>query len=460
MAFDTVRTNKLRSGLTVLGVVIGITSIVAMTSLIRGFDSLTAGEHSDRPWAPDTIFIQRFGITSFASGREFSELIKRPEPDGLRCARARSEHEHASIRRHRDRHRARTAGDAADLVPRHQRRGPCSCSGQRNFSPKARGIRHAWPAVSSAARRSSTAARSPCLATARTSCCSETRGSIRSARPSASAANQFVVVGVFDKAPVARQFHRQPGRFRRHSLHDLPARVRRSASCRTSRGMMPTAVQISVVPRERRHTGDGDRGNRAHHAEPARLRARRAERFRHRHAGRADAGLEPDQSGDVLRAGRHLVDCADGRRHRRDGDHVDLGDRAHARDRRAARARRAPPRSALSVPDGSRRADVGRRSARVSFSEAPSGWPCISSPDSPSRFRCGPSRWESASPPLSVSSSACIRRSAPRDSIRSKRCGTSKRRTQQSDCTLQLAKRLARRAGRINVEHGGEEVWC
>ena len=38
MAFDTVRTNKMRSALTVLGVVIGITSIVGMTALIRGFD--------------------------------------------------------------------------------------------------------------------------------------------------------------------------------------------------------------------------------------------------------------------------------------------------------------------------------------------------------------------------------------------------------------------------------------
>ena len=38
MAFDTVRTNKMRSALTVLGVVIGITSIVGMTSMIRGFD--------------------------------------------------------------------------------------------------------------------------------------------------------------------------------------------------------------------------------------------------------------------------------------------------------------------------------------------------------------------------------------------------------------------------------------
>ena len=39
MAMETLRTNKMRSGLTVLGVVIGITSIVGMTSLIRGFDS-------------------------------------------------------------------------------------------------------------------------------------------------------------------------------------------------------------------------------------------------------------------------------------------------------------------------------------------------------------------------------------------------------------------------------------
>ena len=38
MALDTVRTNKMRSGLTVLGVVIGITSIVGMTAIIRGFD--------------------------------------------------------------------------------------------------------------------------------------------------------------------------------------------------------------------------------------------------------------------------------------------------------------------------------------------------------------------------------------------------------------------------------------
>ena len=38
MSFDTVRSNKMRSFLTVLGIVIGITSIVGMTAMVRGFD--------------------------------------------------------------------------------------------------------------------------------------------------------------------------------------------------------------------------------------------------------------------------------------------------------------------------------------------------------------------------------------------------------------------------------------
>ena len=76
MAFDTVRSNKMRSALTVLGVVIGITSIVGMTAMIRGFDQSL--REMIRAVGPDTIFIQRFGITSFANGAEFKELIKRP----------------------------------------------------------------------------------------------------------------------------------------------------------------------------------------------------------------------------------------------------------------------------------------------------------------------------------------------------------------------------------------------
>jgi putative ABC transport system permease protein len=75
MAFDTVRTNKMRSGLTVLGVVIGITSIVGMTALIRGFDQSIRDLFATI--GPNTIFMQRFGIADLASN-EVRDLLKRP----------------------------------------------------------------------------------------------------------------------------------------------------------------------------------------------------------------------------------------------------------------------------------------------------------------------------------------------------------------------------------------------
>src|SRR5712692_6332523 len=76
MAFDTVRLNKMRSGLTVLGVVIGITSIVGMTALIRGFDESI--RDLMRQVGPNTIFVFRFSAVSFTSGMEVKELFKRP----------------------------------------------------------------------------------------------------------------------------------------------------------------------------------------------------------------------------------------------------------------------------------------------------------------------------------------------------------------------------------------------
>ena len=76
MAWDTLRGNKMRSALTILGVVIGITAIVGMTSLIRGFDESL--RDSIRQLGPDTLFVAKFSGLSVMSGKEFKDLIKRP----------------------------------------------------------------------------------------------------------------------------------------------------------------------------------------------------------------------------------------------------------------------------------------------------------------------------------------------------------------------------------------------
>ena len=76
MAMETLRTNKLRSGLTVLGVVIGITSIVGMTSLIRGFDSSLRS--SIEQLGPTTIYLSKLSIVSISGGAEFDDLMRRP----------------------------------------------------------------------------------------------------------------------------------------------------------------------------------------------------------------------------------------------------------------------------------------------------------------------------------------------------------------------------------------------
>ncbi len=76
MALDTLRTNKMRSALTVLGVVIGITAIVGMTSLIRGFDESL--RDSIRELGPETVFLSKISLISLSGGAEFDDLLRRP----------------------------------------------------------------------------------------------------------------------------------------------------------------------------------------------------------------------------------------------------------------------------------------------------------------------------------------------------------------------------------------------
>ena len=76
IALDTLRANKLRSALTILGVVIGVMSVVAMTALITGFSNSL--ESQIRAFGSNTVFVQKLGFQSFSSGRDFLEVMKRP----------------------------------------------------------------------------------------------------------------------------------------------------------------------------------------------------------------------------------------------------------------------------------------------------------------------------------------------------------------------------------------------
>ena len=76
MSIHTLRTSKMRSALTVLGIVIGITSIVGMTSLIRGFDDSL--RESLKELGPNTIMVQKFSGLTILSGKSFLEVAKRP----------------------------------------------------------------------------------------------------------------------------------------------------------------------------------------------------------------------------------------------------------------------------------------------------------------------------------------------------------------------------------------------
>src|SRR5512143_2650769 len=76
MAFGTIRANKLRSFLTVLGIVIGIMAIVGMTSLIRGFDNSV--RDMIREMGPKTIYLAKSGPMMGGDRQQFLEIMKRP----------------------------------------------------------------------------------------------------------------------------------------------------------------------------------------------------------------------------------------------------------------------------------------------------------------------------------------------------------------------------------------------
>ena len=76
MAVDTIRTQKMRSTLTILGILIGITSMVGMTSLVRGLDESL--NETIQSIGPNTIFVMQFSGVSLTSGDDFFDMMQRP----------------------------------------------------------------------------------------------------------------------------------------------------------------------------------------------------------------------------------------------------------------------------------------------------------------------------------------------------------------------------------------------
>ena len=245
--------------------------------------------------------------------------------------------------------------------------------------------------------------------------------------------NEFTVIGVLGKRPSPGGFSSGADDFAVIPFTRAREVLRQGAqgSAKISGGQSSTRrcsarAMIAVVPRERR------RATQAMREVEAVMRIRHSLKLDEPNdfdLVTQDAMLKVwDQISQATFLALVVIslDRADGRRHRRDGDHDDLGHRADARDRRPQGARRPPPRDPVAVPDRSGLPDVGRRRARHHLRQQ-------HRPDRPlalglpglaalvvvrDRHRLLGQR--------SASSSACSPPSRRRGWIRSKRCDTSR----------------------------------
>lgn len=75
MAFDTLRNNKLRSGLTVLGIVIGVTTVIAISSIINGLNNNVSSLVSS--FGTNLFWVYRMPLIQ--TSRPSPEMLNRPK---------------------------------------------------------------------------------------------------------------------------------------------------------------------------------------------------------------------------------------------------------------------------------------------------------------------------------------------------------------------------------------------
>src|ERR1700761_8456739 len=85
-AMDTLRTHKLRSALTVFGVVLGVSVIMLVAALITGFDQSV--QEQIKQFGADTAFVSKWDQGMHNGGDESDERLRKPltieDADALR----------------------------------------------------------------------------------------------------------------------------------------------------------------------------------------------------------------------------------------------------------------------------------------------------------------------------------------------------------------------------------------
>src|SRR5258708_38346151 len=76
MAYDTIRGNKLRSFLTIIGVVVGVVVVMLMSSVISGIK--VAVEKQVESFGTRSIFLYKFDIGFHVGRRSQEEKIRKP----------------------------------------------------------------------------------------------------------------------------------------------------------------------------------------------------------------------------------------------------------------------------------------------------------------------------------------------------------------------------------------------